>query len=358
MTWKLSHVRNRVSEGISYRLRTFARGRFASYCRPTWISFLLTELCNARCIHCDIWTNRGREDSPTLDQWKAASRNLREWLGPAHVCFTGGEALLKPFTIELIEYASKSGLLVELLTHGYWDDQGKIEKAALARPWRVTVSLDGLNETHTRIRRRENFFEKTSATIETLKRVRVEHGLDFGIRLKTVVMEHNLDDLCGLARFATHDRMDILYQAIEQNYNTPEDPTWYLHSENWPKDVDKAVRAVEKLIALKEQGLHIANSRTELEVMMRYFRNPDALRVAVQSHTANEERLLCSALGLLQVHATGDVRVCASSPPVGNIKVSSLREIWENRPHFWENGCCLTKRCSETEAKSLVALAK
>ena len=95
----LSTAYRRAYEGIHYRLRTFAGGRWASQCRPTSIVFLLTELCNARCVPCDIWKNRGKEDSPSVDQWKQMLRDLRRWLGPVQVTFTGGEALLKPYAI-------------------------------------------------------------------------------------------------------------------------------------------------------------------------------------------------------------------------------------------------------------------
>src|SRR5438552_14357975 len=132
----------RVYDGVNYRLRTLGGGRWASLCRPTSISLLLTELCNARCVHCDIWKNRGKEDSPTVDQWKTVLSDLREWLGPVQVTLTGGEALLRPFTTELVAYASSSGLFLEILTHGYWDDQARIERLALAKPWRITISLD------------------------------------------------------------------------------------------------------------------------------------------------------------------------------------------------------------------------
>src|SRR4051794_38078553 len=48
-------IYRRVYEGVNYRLRTFAGGHYASACRPVSIVLLLTERCNARCIHCDIW---------------------------------------------------------------------------------------------------------------------------------------------------------------------------------------------------------------------------------------------------------------------------------------------------------------
>lgn len=353
MTRGFNELYRRIYEGANYRLRTVARGRWASLCRPTSIVFLLTELCNARCVHCDIWKNRGKEASPAPDQWKSVLSDLRDWLGPVQVVFSGGEALLRPFTTELVAHCSSIGLLLEILTHGYWDDQSKIEKLALAKPWRATVSLDGMGETHTKIRGRERFFEKTSATIRTLQRARRENRLDFTIRLKTVIMSHNLDEVCEIARYATQDGMHVFYQPVEQNYNTPEDPRWFESSGNWPGDPEKAVAAVNRLIELKREGLHIDNSIAQLEAMIPYFRNPDSLRVSTQGHSAHERRALCAALTTLQFQANGDVTVCYGVPPVGNIKTAPIREIWRNRPHFWEEGCCLERRCTPTEKQKL-----
>jgi MoaA/NifB/PqqE/SkfB family radical SAM enzyme len=166
---------------------------------------MLSYRCNARCVHCDIWKNRGKEDSPSLEQWKLLMTDLRRWLGPVHIFISGGEALLKPFAIDLASHGSSIGLFVEFLTHGYWDDQSKIEKLALTRPWRVTISLDGIGETHNAIRGREKFFEKTSTSIDTLKRVRKENGLNFEIRLKTVIMRQNLDTVGEIARYGNQD---------------------------------------------------------------------------------------------------------------------------------------------------------
>ena len=74
--------------------------------------------------------NKGKEDGPSQEQWSAALKDLRDWLGPVHVCLTGGEALLRPYTVDLMEYGSRLGLLMELLTHGYWKDQTRIEADA------------------------------------------------------------------------------------------------------------------------------------------------------------------------------------------------------------------------------------
>lgn len=342
----------RIYEGINYRLRVFGGGKWAAHCRPVTIVFLLTERCNARCIHCDIWKNRGKEEPPSVEVLKSTLREFRSWLGPVQVTFSGGEALLKPYTTDLVQYASSLGLLVEILTHGYWEDQGRIEALAQARPWRVTVSFDGLGEVHNKIRGRDDFFDKTSRTIETLRRKRGENHQQIPILLKTVIMQHNLDDVCKVADFAAEHQLEVFYQPIEQNYNTSEDPDWFQHCENWPADPSHAAEVVKQLIEMKRGGKPIMNSVEQLQVMVEYFKTPAELRVAVQNHTAHERRPICSALTNIQVQANGDVVLCPSIPPVGNIKESSIREIWRNRPHLWEKGCCLDWRASQSPEKN------
>jgi len=344
----LSVTRRRLHEGISYRLRSFAGGRLSSHCRPTSIVLLLTNRCNARCIHCDIWKNRGREDRPSLSQWKALLTDLKKWLGgPVQVTLSGGEALLNQDAIQLLSYGSSLGLSMELLTHGFWEDQTKIERLALARPSRVTISFDGIAETHDRVRGRAGFVEKTERTIQTLKRMRQQQGLKMAIRLKTVIMRQNLDDVCAVARFAQREGLEVFYQAIEQNYNTAEDASWFTHSETWPKNTAKVVSVLMELRELKGLGFPIANSMAQIDAMIPYFVNPAQSRIAIQSHSAHELKQFCSALTMLQLEATGDVVVCNAQPAIGNIRNSSIREIWQNRPHWWESGCCLDRRSQE-----------
>jgi len=344
----LSVARRRLHEGISYRLRTLAGGRLASYCRPTSIVLALTDRCNARCIHCDIWKNRGKEDRPSLYQWRVLIADLRAWLGPVQVTLSGGEALLNRDTIELLSFGTSLGLFMELLTHGFWENQSKIESLALARPSRVTISFDGIGETHDRVRGRAGFVEKTERTIQTLKRMRKEHRLDMVIRLKTVIMRQNLEDVCDVARFAQQENLEVFYQPIEQNYNTAEDASWFTHSETWPADTEKVVVMVKELRELKRQGLPIANSPAQLDAMIPYFTDPARSRIAIQSHSAHEARQVCSALTMLQLQANGDVIVCNSQAAIGNIKIAPIREIWQNRPRWWESGCCLERRLNES----------
>jgi len=354
MTHRTALLYKRIYEAWNYRLRNVADGHWAGYCRPTSIVFLLTERCNAKCLHCDIWKNTGREDSPQAEQWKQVVSDLRRWLGPVQIVFSGGEALMKPFTTDLAAHAVSEGLFLEVLTHGYWEDQSKIERLARTKLWKVTISLDGLGDTHTLVRGRPKFWERTLRSIETLQRIQKDERLNYTIRLKTVIMSHNLHEATEIARFGNVEGMEVFYQAIEQNYNTPDDANWYLNSENWPKDPALAVATVEKLIELKRQGHRIANSHQQLEAMVSYFRDPAASRVAIMTHNAHEARRSCSALTTLQLQANGDVTVCTGADRIGNVKQQPIREMWEKRPKLWESGCCLEKRCSASELSATV----
>jgi len=349
----LDHLYRRVYEGVNYRLRGVAGGRLASHCRPVSIGFMLTNICNARCLHCDIWKNKGRDDGPTMEGWKQVLTDLREWLGPVAIFFSGGEALLKPYAPDLVAHASQIGLSVEFLTHGYWDELKRVERLAMANPSRITLSLDGVGEAHSLVRGRPNFFEKTTRTIELLQSMRKEHSLQYDLRIKTVIMDQNMDTVCEVPKYTRQEGMHSFFQSIEQNYNTPEDPDWFLTSPNWPKDPEKAVRVVQQLMQMKRDGYHIDNSFAQLEAMIPYFRNPASLRVAIQSHSAHEKKAHCTALVNLQFNPNGDVVTCWGMPPVGNIKEKGIREVWENRPNWWQGGCCMERRCSAEEKELL-----
>jgi len=318
-------------------------GRFG---RPGQVICLITERCSAKCVHCDLWRNRGRETGPTEQEWRATLDEIRDWLGPIPVVFTGGEALLKPFTINLVAYATRLGLEVELLTHGYWRDQALIEALAMADPRQVTLSLDGLGATHDRVRGREGFFERTQTSIETLLRVRQQQGLQLRILLKTVIMSHNLDALGDVARFATARGLAVRYQPIEQNYGQSQDPQWQDASSNWPADTAAAIAAVERLIELKRQGLNIENAELEFERMKLYFRDPDRYRVRIQNHDFSAR---CGAMGFMQIQANGDVKACFAAPSIGNCRQARLRDLWHQRPALWQQGCCLEQRMSPSE---------
>ena len=85
--------------------------------------------------------------------------------------------------------------------------------------------------------------------------MRKEHRLDMVIRLKTVIMRQNLEDVCEVARFAQQENLEVFYQPIEQNYNTAEDARWFTHSETWPSDTERVLCVVKRIARAEKAGL-------------------------------------------------------------------------------------------------------
>lgn len=83
---------------------------------PYRMDLALTYGCDNACGHCYLPKGRHPAEMDT-SQWKNVISKLWE-IGVPHVCFTGGEAALRPDLPELIAYAEETGMVTGLLTNG------------------------------------------------------------------------------------------------------------------------------------------------------------------------------------------------------------------------------------------------
>ncbi|MDQ7799620.1 MAG: radical SAM protein [Candidatus Edwardsbacteria bacterium] len=83
---------------------------------PYRMDLALTYKCDNACGHCYLPKDRQPAELNT-DQWKQVIKKIWE-IGIPHVCFTGGEATLRPDLTGLIAYAEETGLVTGLLTNG------------------------------------------------------------------------------------------------------------------------------------------------------------------------------------------------------------------------------------------------
>lgn len=83
---------------------------------PYRLDLALTYKCDNACGHCYLPKGRMPAELSTA-QWKQAIARIWE-AGIPHLCFTGGEATLRPDLVDLIAYAEETGLVTGLLTNG------------------------------------------------------------------------------------------------------------------------------------------------------------------------------------------------------------------------------------------------
>ncbi len=147
----------------------------AGYKRNCYAVWELTLKCNLACSHCGSRAGEARTDELTTAEALDLVRQLAE-VGITEVSVIGGEAFLRPDWLEIIAAIDKAGMVCTMTTGGYGvslDTARKMKEAGLAA---VSVSVDGLEETHDFLRGKKGSF---SQCFETFKHFR-EVGLPFG----------------------------------------------------------------------------------------------------------------------------------------------------------------------------------
>lgn len=145
---------------------------------PTSAFIAVTLLCNARCIHCDIWKNRGNDFLATDVYRKLPS-------GLEMVDITGGEPFLRndiPEIVRTVRTACRNARIL-ITTNGFLPQKiHTYVPAILAADPNVAfrISLDGWGKTPEKVRGIPRAFEKVMETIAILKKARVKDvGLIF-----------------------------------------------------------------------------------------------------------------------------------------------------------------------------------
>ncbi len=141
--------------------------------------------CNLRCIHC---YSQSRDTIYTGELNHAEGLALIDDLagfGVPVILFSGGEPLLRPDLLKLIEHTRRCGVRAVLSTNGTLitpELAARLNDAGLAY---VGVSLDGLGETHNRFRGMPGAFDRAIDGIRACRTAGLKVGLRFTISRHT-----------------------------------------------------------------------------------------------------------------------------------------------------------------------------
>ncbi|MFZ3137485.1 MAG: radical SAM protein [Thermodesulfovibrionales bacterium] len=336
MLSKINYYNSRILQELSYK----TGGGFG---KPTGTIVLLTNRCNARCVHCQSWKLEPVDEVDT-DVWLRTFHELRRWLGPIFISITGGETLLKKNSIDIAGYAAQQGFWVEFLTNGFLMDENKAEKLVRSGVKRIKISLDGSRpEIHNKVRGREGFFEKASWALKTLAEKRDELGLDLQIWGKTSIMSINVEDLPNIVTLASEMKIDgVEFQALEPVYYSEQlgDQDWYKDNPLWINDSDTLSKSIRELKAMKLAGYPVLNSPENLNLINNYFEDVEHLSYKIHSHEYKKKKDECrSWVGGLEIMPDGGMKMCHWMKPFANIKDGNIHRAYGNRTRCWKNHC-------------------
>ncbi|MBU6997754.1 MAG: radical SAM protein [Theionarchaea archaeon] len=161
---------------------------------PNSIIWDVTNRCNLNCRHCYVEaTPASVHELTTREAMTIIDQVVRAKV--FRLSFSGGEPLLRKDIFDLIQYAAQ-WVPVELATNGmliYGEEASALKSSGVSM---VQLSLDGLEEAHDYLRKRQGAFQRVLEATGILK----EAGIPFGVT--TVVYRKNFSEITELVQLA------------------------------------------------------------------------------------------------------------------------------------------------------------
>lgn len=186
--------------------------RLTTYRKSLWTTprlrhlFLeLTLRCNEHCLHCGSNCGDVHSEELTVAQYRRFLDEIKADFGTDDkmLCITGGEPLLRRDFPEIMSYAKESGFHWGMTSNATLIDDSTARMLRDCGMDTISVSIDGLKESHDWFRRSPGGWDKAMQGIESLLRV----GGFKHIQATTVVTHKNIGELDEL--FSIFDKMDI-----------------------------------------------------------------------------------------------------------------------------------------------------
>ncbi|MBL7159454.1 radical SAM protein [Candidatus Microgenomates bacterium] len=296
--------------------------------KPLYVGLSVGTICNFRCKQCDLWRVPTRpEKYLTTKQVKSILKDLRNWLGPFRLFFTGSEPFLREDIVEILKFASKKNIYTILTSNGWLVDEKMAEKIIVSGLDVICISLDGADpKTHNFLRGKEGAFKKAVAVLKNLKKARKRSKAP-AIYINTVIMKQNLGQLESLVKLTAEIGIDaIRFEALESKWlfgNADYNSDWFKKSPLWPTDWQKIKKVFDGLKELKKTGFPIKNTFKELEDLKIYYKNPLAI---------TERYKFCfTGVRNFSVDEYGKVKLCFGMEPVGDLLKQKPWEVWHGK---------------------------
>jgi radical SAM protein with 4Fe4S-binding SPASM domain len=286
---------------------------------PSDIRATLTERCNYRCVYCQHWRQDAYTPEMTLLEWQGVLSSVRSYVGHYAVQFLGGEPMIMPWFSDLAMFCRDARIDWGVVTNGSSLSGPRVARIAEARPLNVDVSIDSRSEAvNDTARGIVGAMRRVSQGVAALVEARAAAGANFPIRLKTVVTRQNFESLSELVGWA-QGMPGVLVDFSPVRLWRPEEIA--AHYPVAGPEMDALERRIEHLKLLKRNGAPIETSVAKLEAIVPHFKGEPSV------HGVGSCRV---GLRSLDIRPNGDVNHCWKFEKVGNLRHTSMEDIWRD----------------------------
>ena len=286
---------------------------------PAYVVWELTLKCDHACHHCGSRAVKARPNELSVEEALEVVKQLQA-MGTREVVLIGGEAYLHDGFLPIIQALAHAGIAPVMTTGGMGITSELAQAMSQAGLERVSVSIDGLEETHDAMRNRRGSFAQTACALRYLK--------DAGILISanTNFNRSNQADLESLYTYLQSLGVQSWQVQITSALGRAADRPQMLFQ---PWDL---IDFIPRLSNLKVRGL-----REGLLIMpgnnLGYF-GPEEGLLRSQNDTDRDHFMGCQAgKFVMGIESDGAVKGCPSLQSAhyvgGNLRQQSIESIWD-----------------------------
>lgn len=303
--------------------------------QPVYLVFFVTNKCNSKCKTCFLWKNLNwNEKELSLEEIEKTSKSMDKllWL---HL--SGGEPFLRDDLPQICSIFYKNNkvrnigiptncLLPEIISK----KTSEILKLCPDAKLNIILSLDGLENTHDKIRGVKGNFQKFLQTLKELNKIKSEFK-NLSIRVCTVICDENIEEIPELMSFVKSLNVDF-------------------HGLGILRGNPKSAKLLNKKLINKIRDL-------QKEYIKKYIK-PKGIAGQLQCSIENllNDKLWENFLyknktfdclagkGFVVIESNGDVKFCELQDKFANLKDYNynFKELWAKKPKNNFKDCSCT----------------
>jgi MoaA/NifB/PqqE/SkfB family radical SAM enzyme len=286
---------------------------------PPFLILFINSICNQKCEHCFYWRNLNSRDDLSKEEIIALSRSLGRI---ENLNLSGGEPFLRPEFGEICRQFIRHNKVRQIYvpTNGYFTDKTRKQivetlKEGDLELFVAEISLDGLGEFHDRFRGSPGAFDKAMQTYDALAKLQ-EHDRRLRIHSVSTATEVNMNEIRRLTTYLFDRCPQMDHHNLALIRGDRKNPS--LRGPDLA-EYQRLYEYVRRLWTSREEGRY----GSIVEPILQWAKSRTA---------AKQQQVIPCRAGRLSavVYSNGDVSVCETHAPLGNLRKRSFPEIWNS----------------------------
>jgi len=285
--------------------------------RPIYCVWEITLACDLACRHCGSRAGRGRPDELSTEEALDLVHQMHA-LGVLEVTVIGGEAYLRDDWTTIVREIRKLGMQCSMTTGGRGLTPERVKLAKEAGLQSVSVSVDGLRESHDALRGLQGSFDSAMAALDALRAAGIP------VAANTQINAQNIGEIPAVFELLASKKIHGWQMQITTAMGRAGDEPGIMLE---PYRVLEVIPMLAKLKARADElGVRFWPGNN-----IGYY---GPFESTLRASFPGKHRGSCGAGRLvLGIEANGDIKGCPSLPTDdyvgGNVREEKLVDIWE-----------------------------